>query len=178
MIDKDAFSAGMALLAGAFGREIDAPVGRAYFAVLNPQLTTEQFERAVQLTLVTEKFWPAPAVLLGKIFAGPNEAAERALRSVNAMIDRYGGVQFVPYASWLEFDPPTKAAVLDVGGLAKIAGTPEEKWPALQRRFADAYQRAATVANSERQLRVPTTDERVKQLTSNIANALDMNRDA
>src|SRR5687768_16326736 len=75
MIDRAKFSAGIGLLGGCFGREIEVPVIRAYFAILNPRLTTAEFERAVTLCIPQEKFWPSPAVLLAKVEKDTDSAA-------------------------------------------------------------------------------------------------------
>lgn len=64
MIDRGVFIAGMATLAGSFGREMDEGLQRAYYAVLSPELSTAQFEGAVAETMKCERFWPSPAVLL------------------------------------------------------------------------------------------------------------------
>lgn len=168
MIDKDQFAIGMGLLGGAFSRDLDAAVSAAYYRILNQRLTTEQFVRSVELTLESERYWPSPAVLLEKVGAMSTDDAERALRAVNALIGKHGGVQFVPYAAFNELDAATKAAVLEVGGLAKIAGTSEEKWPALSRKFAEAYRRALDVPR----LLPPAPaepDARAEQLVSDLA---------
>lgn len=64
MIDHGVFVAGMATLAGAFAREMDEGLQRAYFAVLSGELNTAQFEDAVSETLKRERFWPSPSVIL------------------------------------------------------------------------------------------------------------------
>lgn len=175
MIDKDAFIAGIAVLAGAFSREVDAPVQRAYYAVLSPQMTTEEFEKAVALTLTSETFWPSPAVLLSKVKKGDEGKGLLALEHVTRIVDKAGGFRFLPHATYLaEFDAPTRAAISVCGGLVVITNTSEERWPAMQRKFAAAYTQAL---NPKPALSAPPTDARVKQLVASTADALTSGRD-
>jgi hypothetical protein len=142
-IDKDTFAAGMTALSGAFGREIDGAVTRMYFGILSPKLTTDEFQQAVKETLETETFWPAPAVILGKVARLKQNAGDLAFAHVNKITSEHGGFRYLSYDTYQrEFDVPTKAAIAAVGGLAKIANTSEEHWPGLAKRFAAAHQEA------------------------------------
>jgi ribosomal protein S16 len=67
MIDATKFGAGMALLAGAFSRNLEATLMKVYYAALSKNLTDEEFERAVELCLSEETFWPPPATIIGKV---------------------------------------------------------------------------------------------------------------
>ena len=172
MIDKTTLAAGLATLAGAFGREVDGPVVAAYYAVLSPQLSTEQFEHAVQRALREETFWPSPAVLLAKVQAPALEQGVAALRHVNATMGRFGGFQYLPYDVYArEFDAPTKAAIQAVGGLREIANVHEDRYPALQRKFAEAYQRALA---SPPALPAPDADPRVTRLVCDVVSGRDL----
>jgi hypothetical protein len=174
MIDKDAFIAGIAVLAGAFGREVDAPVQRAYYAVLSREMTTEEFEQAVTLTLSSETFWPSPAVLLGKVKADETSRGLLALEHVNRITDAHGGFRYLPYAVYqAEFDAPTKAAISACGGLSAIATTNENALNALRKKFAAAY----ATAQKPPQLSAPPTDPRVRQLVRETTKALTSGRD-
>lgn len=143
MIDKTEFLAGMTALSGAFGREIDGAVQRMYFGILSSKLTTMEFQQAVRDVLETETFWPSPAVLLGKVARLKQDAGALAFAHVNRVCADHGGFRYLSYDTYqAEFDAPTKAAILAVGGLAKIAGTTEDQWPGLVKRFAAAHQLA------------------------------------
>lgn len=140
MIDKNTFISGMAALSGSFGREIDGAVQRMYFGILSSKLTTDEFERAVKETVETETFWPSPAVLLGKVARLKLDAGYVALEHVNRVTSEHGGFRYLPHETYQrQFDAPTKVAITAVGGLAMIASTSEERWPALARKFAAAY---------------------------------------
>lgn len=170
MIDKDQFATGMGLLGGAFGRDVDAAVSRAYYLVLNPKLSTEDFQRAVERTIEQETYWPSPAVLLGKVLPPVLDAGELALRHVNAVMGRNGGYQYLSHATFhAEFDAPTRAAISACGGLAEISRTSDERWPALTRKFAAAYARAKSPRPA---LPAPDVDPRVKRLASQVAETL------
>lgn len=175
MIDKDAFAAGIGVLAGAFGREVDGAVARAYYAVLNHQLSTEEFERAVQLTLTSETFWPSPATILAKVKADETSKGLLALEHVNRITEQHGGFRYLPHATYhREFDAPTRAAISVVGGLQQIAITPEHQRPGLQRRFAAAYLAAL---NPLPQIAARPTDPRVMNLVRTTVKALPSGRD-
>lgn len=167
-IDKDSFRAGLALLAGAFSRELDAPLQRVYYVVLSPALTTEEFETAVTMTLATDTFWPSPAVLLGKVKADANSRAALAFEHVNRVTGDNGGFRYLTAETFhREFDAPTKAAISAVGGLAAIANTTEERWPSMQKKFAAAYQ-----SSMQPRLAAPQMDPKVKQLVASTAEAM------
>lgn len=167
-LDKDSFLAGLALLAGAFGREIDGAVQRAYYGVLSSQLNDEEFQRAVSITLATETFWPSPAVILSKVKADDGSRAALAFEHVNRVTGSNGGFRYLTAETFhREFDAPTKAAISAVGGLAAIGNTTEERWPGLQRKFAAAYQSSLVP-----KLAPPPTDGRVKQLVASVADTM------
>ena len=137
MIDKATFSAALAVLAGAFGREVDAGVSVAYYRVLSRRLTTEEFERAVSTVIETEKFWPSPAVLLAA--ARPKDDARIALGALIAQLRDKGGFQFFPHASFQALTPEVKAGIKAVGGLREITMASAKDMPTLERQFARAY---------------------------------------
>lgn len=139
MIDKDAFTTGMALLAGAYGREVDGAVTRMYYGVLAPQLTTEEFERAVSETIATERFWPAPSVLLENAGKAAGESASRALAHVVDRLRARGGFRFFPHEEFQAFDEATKAGVRAVGGLREITLVDVDRFPSLEKKFTRAY---------------------------------------
>lgn len=172
-IDKAEFSAGMGVLAGAFNRSLDAAVTRSYYRLLSDRLTTDEFQRAVEITLATETFWPSPAVLLAKIKADDESRAVLAFEHVNRVMISHGGYRFLTAETYnREFDAPTKAAISAVGGLAAIGNTNEDRWQSLQRKFVKEYNDSQRPA-----LPAPQTDPRVKQLVRNTALSLVSGRD-
>lgn len=168
MIDKQAFATGMGLLAGAFGRAVDAPVSRAYYGILNPRMDTAEFETAVNRVLAEETFWPSPAKLLGYVRNNPLDAGTAALEHVNRVLSEHGGHLYLPHDKYLEaFDMPTRGAIAAVGGLAAIVDTPIDRHPSLVKRFSDAYVRAQQPGLPQQQ-----TDPRVKQLVGSVAEKI------
>jgi len=171
VIQKDEFVAGMAALGGAFGREVEAPVQRMYYAVLNPRLTTEQFQEAVSRVVATQTFWPSPAVLLNAVKADDESRALLAFEHVNRITGQSGGYRFLTAETYhREFDAPTRQAISAVGGLVTIANTSEDRWSGLQRRFSEAYQTALRPA-----LAVPADgpDPRARRLIAETADKLE-----
>lgn len=139
-IDKDTFAGGMAVLSGAFGREIDGPVQRMYYGILSPQMTTAEFEQAIKDTMASETFWPSPAVILSKVPRLREDHSALALEHVTRVTSAHGGYRFLPHDTYhAEFDAPTRAAISAVGGLAVICGTSEERYPTLAKKFSAAY---------------------------------------
>lgn len=174
MIEKDAFIAGIAVLAGAFGREVDAPVQRAYYTVLNPHLSTEEFERAVSLCLTSESFWPSPATLLSKVKADDTTRGLLAFEHVGRVTSKHGGYRFLPNDVFkAEFDEPTRAAISAVGGLYEIANTRDDHYAALKRKFAAAYAESL----KPKALAPPPTDPLVKQLVGATVRSITSGRD-
>lgn len=175
MIDKEIFTTGIAVLAGAFGREVDAPVQRAYYLVLSPQMTNDEFERAVQLTLTSETFWPSPATILAKVKADETSKGLLALEHVNRITEAHGGFRYLPHATFhAEFDAPTRAAISVVGGLQQIANTPENQRAGLQKRFAAAYLAAL---HPLPRIEAPPLDPLVKNLVRSTVKSLPSGRD-
>lgn len=173
MIEKEAFLTGMAIIGGSFGREVDAGTQRAYYVVLNPKLTTEEFERAVDLTISSETFWPSPATLLSKVKADDETRALLAFEHVNRVLGNNGGFRYLTAETFhREFDAPTKAAISAAGGLGAITNTTEDHWPSLRKRFAAAY-----VQSMQPRLAGPAIDARVKQLVGSIGSHLTSGRD-
>lgn len=139
-IDKQAFATGMGLLCGAFGRNLDAAVSRAYYGVLSPKLTTAEFEAAIQQCLEHGTYWPSPATVLGAVRQDAESKAVAALEHVTRVVREAGGFRFLPYATYhREFDAPTKAALSAIGGLPALGNANEERHLTLTRKFAEAY---------------------------------------
>lgn len=140
MIDKDQFAGGIALLAGAYGREIDGPVQRMYYGILSPKLTTDEFQQAIKDTMATETFWPSPAVILSKVPRLREDRPALALEHVNRVLSSHGGHRFLPHSTFQrEFDAPTKAAIAAVGGLSAITSCTEERYGSLAKKFTAAF---------------------------------------
>lgn len=168
MIDKHEFGAGMAVLAGAFGREVDEAVIRAYYAVLGSKLTTAEWQSAVTQTLFSETFWPSPATLLQKVKADDESKAVAALEHVRRVLWKAGGHRFLSFETFQqEFDAPTKAAIREVGGLAAIS---EDDSKAFAKRFVKAY--AQAVNPTAPRIAQPATDPKVNRLVRDVANTI------
>lgn len=142
MISKAVFAEGMGQLGGAFGREIDEPVTRMYYAILSPAMSNEQFVAAVTETVSTERFWPSPAVLLEKAGKDSEAQAQIAFRVVADALNTHGGYRFLPTTISQSWDAPTWAGIKAIGGLREITECTERNWPSLVRRFTKAYQDA------------------------------------
>lgn len=170
MIEKDVFATGLGILAGNFNRSLDAAISRAYYAVLSPRLTTPEFECAVSRCLAEETFWPPAAVLLAKAGKLQADVSAAAFDHVNRVVGQHGGYRFLSHDTFhAEFDAPTRSAIAAVGGLAAVAGTPEDRWPGLARRFCAAHTEAMSAPLA---IAAAGTDGRVLSLVRSTAAAL------
>lgn len=139
MIDKNVFAEGMGQLGGAFGREIDGPVSRMYFAVLSPKLTSEQFVAAVTKTIEAERFWPSPAVILEHAGQDAETQADAAFRMVHDALNQHSGFRYLPGEISRSWDAPTWAGLRAIGGLREISECTDTRWAALVKKFCKAY---------------------------------------
>lgn len=167
MIDKQAFAEYMGQLGGAYGREIDAPVSRMYYAILSARLTTEQFIAAIAKTLAAETFWPAPAKILEHAGVGNEDEAELAFKAMSATVRDHGGYLRLPHEVFAQFDPAVRAAIKAVGGLREIAErSGPDKRPALLKRFVRAYNESRSGVTA---LPIGQSQERTLALVRSVA---------
>lgn len=172
MIDKEMFLQGMAQLGGAFGREVDGPVQRMYFAVIGPKLTNEEWQRAIADTVATETFWPSPAVILAKAGKDAESQAAAAWASVRAMMDSTAGGRFATAEQYRALGPTTLKALAEIGGVRAIAECSDERWANLVKRFSKAY--VETINPHPAIGTGESPDPRVKKLASGVARQLSL----
>lgn len=141
MISHETFAAGMALLAGVFGRNADANTNRAYYRVLSPKLDDAGFERAIGLAIEHETYWPAPAVLLAR--AGGGNTAEQELDALMDDLRQHGGHRHYPHSRYESLSAPVRAGIRAVGGLRELDSCTTERLPWLTRKFVRGYESAA-----------------------------------
>lgn len=173
MIDKTAFATGMGLLAGNFNKNVDPALSRIWYGLMSQRLSTEQFERAVQLSIAQDEFWPTAASLVAKVAPPSNEdRGFAALEHVNRVLQQYGGFRFLPHDVFhQEFDAPTRAAIAACGGLHDMANVSVERYAALTKKFAAAY---AKSIDGPIALPATGTDNRVSGLVRGVARNLSL----
>jgi hypothetical protein len=64
MIDRNSFVVGVGVLAERFRSPLALPAQSGYYSILSSELTTEEFEIAIQLAFRYSKFWPSPQELI------------------------------------------------------------------------------------------------------------------
>lgn len=170
MIDKQRFAEGMGMLAGNFGREIDAPISRGYYAILSPKLTTDEFNAVVLRAMREETFWP-PAARLLELAGRAQDEADAALDALRQALRVSGGPRYLPAQAWAELPDATKRAVVACGGLWRINGMDGEHEARIRRKFVEAYH-----APVVKQLDAPHPDSRIERLISETAESLTPNR--
>ncbi len=148
MIDKRVFAEGMALLGGAFGREVDGPVSRIYFEILSPEFDDAQWMTAVRQVIATEHFWPPVSALRDAVLGNPKQLADKALTALLEQVEEY----YLPNTgTQLRLSPdaaacltgPVRAALRAVGGVGRL-NVGAENWPATAQRFREAYAQSLT----------------------------------
>ena len=159
MIDKQAFKAGLAVLAGAFSRDLDEAVILTYYRVLNPRLSTDEFQRAVQIVLETETFWPPPATIVNAIH--PPNAGQLALKAVFDAMRPFGGHLHFPHSEFQKFSPAQKAGIKAAGGLGALSTASEKRQPYLERQFVEGYE---SVADPAKALAEPKDENPVRRI--------------
>jgi hypothetical protein len=173
MIDKQAFAAGLGLLAANFNKTVDPALSRVWYGTISARLTTAEFERAVTMSIAEDTFWPTAAQLIGKV-APPSaeQQGHEALEHVNHVTSSVGGFRFLSHETfWKEFDAPTRAAISACGGLYDMANCSVEKYGAMQRKFAAAYAKALEPVKA---LPATGTDGRVAGLIKGTVQKLSL----
>ena len=166
MIERNAFAAGMAVLAGNFSRTLDAALIRVYYDALSPKLDTDGFNLAVSRAIAAETFWPPVARLL-ELAGAQTDPADESLDAVRSLLRTHGGPQYLPGATWQALPEETKRAVIACGGLWKINGMDGDAEARLRKKFRDAFHAPAPKA-----IEAPHPDSRIERLVSETATAL------
>jgi hypothetical protein len=173
MIEKEKFAVGMGLLAANFNKNVDPALSRIWYGMMSQRLTTEQFERAVQMSIAQDEFWPTAASLVAKV--APPSAEDRghsALEHVNRVLSQHGGYRTLPHAVFhSEFDAPTRAAIAACGGLSEMANVSIERYASFVKKFATAYAKSADAPIA---LPATGTDNRVTGLVRGVARNLTL----
>jgi hypothetical protein len=105
MIDTQAFKLWLGILGDRFGRELRAPTIRAYYEILNAELSTEEFQLGCMGCLKREAFFPSPQQIIDAALplAAPELVAADAFDRIRA--------------GWHYYDDPrAKEAVRLAGG--------------------------------------------------------------
>lgn len=135
MSTKQAFVTSLAVLAGAFNRELSAPAVEGYWIALG-ELEESDFKTAVSRALRECKFMPAPMELLAFAGKAKNTTADvaEAWQAVRAAIDRND------YTDSVDFGPLVNAVVRNIGGWQYLC---DLKIPALdvwaRKKFEEIY---------------------------------------
>ena len=110
--DKRAFAESLAMLGIAFGYQVDQPLMRVYWALLQP-LPLVVFKTAAEAAALKLKWFPKPAELLE--LAGMGES-QRKLDAVEAWEMVRLAMTLYDYTSSVDFGPLVNAVVRTMGG--------------------------------------------------------------
>lgn len=139
MIDIRTMAAGLAALGAAFNREVTPQVAEVFHGVIGPNLSAEQWGKAVKRALECESFFPAPAVLLrygqsdGAPAARAAEVYERILREYEC--GRHLGPRDVDE----QFGAAAMEAFVAAGGTRAFEWCEPDDAPFRLKRFVDAW---------------------------------------
>lgn len=138
MINRTEFTKRFALLLDRFGRTMSDAGIAEYYAILNAELTTEQFECAAKLVYRHDQFWPTPQRFVDAAQGGSaRDLAETAWSNILAAAQRG------TYPPLDTLDPATRAA-LKTAPMREIQyADSEAKLARLKREFVAAHQQAS-----------------------------------
>jgi len=142
MIQVEEMAEGLAALGMAFGKKITEPLAHVYHGVLGARITHDEWQRAVRTALDRERFWPAPATLLG--YALPARPSSARAADIEAQIQGLyeSGRCLTPRSVSEEFGDAARDAFVAAGGDAAFSWCEPENRPFRLKRFVDAYQEA------------------------------------
>lgn len=153
MIDRRSFTVGMGVLAERCGRNLPAPVQSGYYQILSSELTTEEYEVAVQLAFRHARFWPSPQELIDYARPPRDLGLEAA-----AMFERARDVEEISplgMCFWRrdKIAPLGEAALAGfdaIGGQERFRTMTSDGVSWVRREFVAAYRAKATETKSER----------------------------
>lgn len=130
-IDRNAFLREMAILAELFNRPmLSDPLIARYKAVLDTQLTTQQFEHAAATIFAQDSFFPPP---IRFIHAAKGDPAQTARQEWDALLEHARKGDLAPLTE------PGKAALKAIGGWTAIAYADEFRLSSLRKQFLESY---------------------------------------
>lgn len=137
-MSKEDFVKGMKLLSVSYGKEVNQEMLEVWYSMLH-QYTTEQFSRAVQELIKTEKFFPSIAHITEQISKQSMEdfpEAEDEWEEVRRAVRLYGSYRI--QEAMESFKPYTRKIVEHIGFWNICQATQEEqKWN--RKEFIEEY---------------------------------------
>jgi hypothetical protein len=131
VIDEKVFGAAWTLLCERFNRPSSLPLMTAYYKAISPQLSTAQFEAAVQRIFVDREFFPRPADFLAEVRPDPKADALEQWVQVHELMRGFGDRHAL--------DPAATRAVAMLGGISKLRNTPLDAVQWVRRDFLQLY---------------------------------------
>lgn len=133
MITPQVFSVGLTLLCTHYDRQLQPEVVRIWKEYLDSQLTTEQFQQAIKITILESRFFPTAKELVeavkgsGEVQAREewNTCIKAAARADNRMV--------------ANLSEQGKFALQSIGGLNKVGQTREEELGWVKKEFVAAW---------------------------------------
>lgn len=133
MIAPQVFSVGLTLLCTHYNRQLQPEVVRIWKEYLDSQLTTEQFQQAIKITILESRFFPTAKELVEAVKGSGDvqvieewdtcvKAAARADNRMVANLSEQG-----------------KFALQSIGGLNKLGQTREEELGWVKKEFVAAW---------------------------------------
>jgi hypothetical protein len=136
MIDRSAFKQAWGHICARFGREHDPKQAAAYFEYLSEQMETEEFLASARAIWATAKWFPRPADFLTVV------VTDEWLK-VLACVEDYNPPHGKWYEKWREFEPRTRSACDQLGGIAGMKAVAEKDVIRLKAAWEQAYEQAA-----------------------------------
>lgn len=173
-ISRHIYQRGMSVMQDFFGRTFEPPTMAVLYDALSRELDDAEFERAVQLTVASERFFPPLDVFIGKVRPPINYKllAEGEYERVLRACRRHSWQRALSEET---FGYATNRSIDAAGGIRAVALAEPDAAPHNRRRFIEAYVDFAAQEAREEAAQIGSTqhgqigDARVRQLVSDTA---------
>lgn len=137
MINPTDFTRGFALLQDRWERQLGEPTIAEYHRILTTELTTEEFNAAVQTIFRHDTFWPSPQRFIEAVRGDPKL---EAIKEWDQLLEHAAKGILAPLSE------PGKAALRSIGGWPRLQNLTEHDQASARRQFLDSYTTKTTPA--------------------------------
>ncbi len=165
MIDQQVFLTGITLMSNHYDRKLAPEVLGIWKEYLDKALTTEQFQQAVKMTILSSRFFPTAKELVEVI---KGDAETQALKEWELCVK---AAALAEHSVTLGLTPQGKFALRAVGGVSELGRTNESELRWTKKEFISAWKgwkpplvRALAPAADKSALPQGVGDESVEQM--------------
>lgn len=137
-VNRDIFMRGLSVMQDFFGRSFEPPTIAVLYGAIGPVLSDAEFERAVRLTIASERFFPPVDVFLAKV-RPPVDLKLEAEREFERVLDACHDLSWQQAMTKERFSPAVFKSVNAAGGIRAVALAEPDAAPHNRRRFIEHY---------------------------------------